>query len=380
MKNIALLFSILFIIGKSYSNPILTQNHANEDNTGKIRIVLINPDVFYLKSVVYMTNHGVINADNIEYLAVFYTKSEIKYSAAKNFVDENHIKFIKFKEIYGNLNINSIYKKNECTDDFKEVFNHSDGIIFFGGWDIPPVFYGQKTELTTGINTPNRHLFELSFLFHLLGGNQNNNFNNFLEEKPDFPVMGICLGMQTLNVATGGDLYQDIPSDIYGLKYVEDVIHLGPDQMHKNYNKLLYPEAEIDNHSFHRVKIINQEVRKKLKMKNGFNPMVASSHHQAVKNLGKNLEVAATSMDGKVIEMLIHKKYPNVIAPQFHPEFIYLHDPDSKKRKFSPDEKELLSEHEILLKNKSYQFNLDFWALFITSVKTFNQQTKLSRN
>ncbi|RUA07462.1 MAG: hypothetical protein DSY82_08030 [Flavobacteriia bacterium] len=376
MKKIALLFSILFIIGKSYSNPIVTENYTGEVNTEKIRIVLVDPDVFYLKSVVYMTNHDIINADNIEYLAVFYTKSEIKYSAAKNFVDENDIKFIKFKEIYGNLNIKSIYKKNECTNDFKEVFNNSDGIIFFGGWDIPPFFYGQKTELTTRINTPNRHLFELSFLFHLLGGNQNNNFNNFLEEKPNYPVMGICLGMQSLNVATGGDIYQDIPSDIYGLKYVEDVINLSPDQMHKNYNKLLYPEAEIDNHSFHHVKIINQKVRKKLKMKNGFNPMVASSHHQAVKNLGKNIEVAATSMDGKVIEMLIHKKYPNVIATQFHPEFIYLHDPDSKKRKFSPDEKELLSEHEILIKNKSYQFNLDFWALFIASVKTFNKQAK----
>lgn len=373
MKNIILLFSILFIIGKSYSTPIIPINHTDKDNTKKTKIVLINPDVFYLKSIAYMTKNGIINADNIEYLAVFYTKSEIKYSVAKNFVDENDIKFIKFREIYGNLNINSIYKMNECTDDFNDVFKNSDGIIFFGGWDIPPVYYGQKTQLTVGIKTPNRHLFELSFLFHLLGGNQNSGFNNFLEEKPNYPVMGICLGMQTMNVATGGDMYQDIPSDIYGLKYVEDVITLGNDQMHRNYNKHLYPEAEINNHSFHHVKIINKELRNKLKLKNEFNPMVASSHHQAVKNLGKNIEIAATSMDGKVIEMLIHKKYPNVIAPQFHPEFIYLHDPDSKKRKFHPDEKEMLTEHEILIKNNSYQFHLDFWELYIASVKTFEK-------
>ncbi|MEN8124681.1 MAG: gamma-glutamyl-gamma-aminobutyrate hydrolase family protein [Bacteroidota bacterium] len=373
MKKIILLFSILFIIGKSYSAPVINGNYTNEDNTKKTKIVLINPGVFYLESIVYMTNNGIINDENIEYLAVFYTKSEIKYSEAKNFVEKNNIKFIKFKEIYGNLDINNIYKKNECTDDFRDVFQNSDGIIFFGGWDIPSVYYGQKTELTVGIKTPNRHLFELSFLFHLLGGSQNDGFNNLLEKNPNYPVMGICLGMQTLNVATGGDMYQDIPSNIYGINYVEDVIDLGSDQMHRNYNKHLYPEAEINNHSFHHVKIINKELRKKLKLKNEFNPMVASSHHQAVKNLGKNIKVAATSMDGKVIEMIIHKKYPNVIAPQFHPEFIYLHDPDSKKRKFHPDEKEMLTEHEILVKNNSYQFHLDFWELFIKSVKTFDE-------
>ncbi len=377
MKKIILLFSILFIVGKSYSTPIIPVNYTDKDNTEKTKIVLINPDEFYLKSIAYMTKNGIINADNIEYLAVFYTKSEIKYSEAKIFVKENNIKCIKFKEIYGNLDINNIYTKNECTDDFRDVFKNSDGIIFFGGWDIPPVYYGQKTELTVGIKTPNRHLFELSFLFHLLGGNQNGGFNNFLEEKPNYPVLGICLGMQTINVATGGDMYQDIPSGIYGLKYVEDVITLGADQMHRNYNKHLYPEEEINNHSFHHVKIINKELRKKLKLKNGFNPVVASSHHQAVKNLGKGIIVAATSMDGKVIEMLIHKKYPNVIAPQFHPEFFYLHAPDSKKRKFHPDEKEMLSEHEILVKNKSYQFHLDFWELFIESVKTFDKSNAI---
>ena len=373
MKKITLLFSILFIIGKSYATPVIPNNYSDKDNTDKTKIVLINPDVFYLKSIAYMTKNDIIPADNIEYLAVFYTKSEIKYSEAKKFVKENNIKCIKFKEIYGNLDINNIYTKNECTDDFNDVFQNSDGIIFFGGWDIPPVYYGQKTQLTVGIKTPNRHLFELSFLFHLLGGSQNGGFNNFLEENPNYPVMGICLGMQTLNVATGGDMYQDIPSDIYGLNYVEDVINLGADQIHRNYNKHLYPEAEINNHSFHHVKIIHKELRKKLQLKNGFNPVVASSHHQAVKNLGKDIMVAATSMDGKVIEMLVHKKYPNVIAPQFHPEFFYLHDPDSKKRKNHPNEKEAVTEHEILVKNNSYQFHLDFWELFIKSVKTFEK-------
>lgn len=376
MKKLLILFSIFFIVGQLISKPINYGFQNTSSDIDKTVIVLINPGVFYLKSIVYMTKNGVINADNIEYVAVFYTKSEVKISEAKDFVKKNDIKNIKFREVYGNLNINNIYKENLCTDDFRDIFNTSDGIIFLGGWDIPPVYYGQKTELTVGINTPNRHLFELSFYFHLLGGNQNPNFKNYLEVKPDFPVLGICLGMQTMNVATGGDMYQDIPSDIYGLNYVEDVIKLGMDQMHRNYNKHLYPEEEINNHSFHHVKITDKNLRNKLKLKDGFNPITASSHHQAVKVLGKNMIVAGTSMDGKVVEAMLHQKYVNVLGTQFHPEFVYLHDPDSKRRKFNPDEKELLSEHEILVKNNSYQYHLDFWENFIKSVKIYSTNSK----
>ncbi len=364
MKRLLILFSVIFIVGTLHSST----TGEIPKNDSKKTIVLVNPGVFYLKSITYMTDNGIIPAKNIEYLAVFYTKSEVKISAAKAFVRQNNIDYIKFKEVYGDLDKNNIYKTNMCSQDFYDIFKSSDGIIFFGGWDIPPVFYGEKTELTVGIRTPNRHLFELSFLFHLLGGNQDLAYRAFLEEKPYYPVLGICLGMQTMNVATGGDMYQDIPADIYGIKYIEDILKLDPDQQHRNYNKNLYPLDEIDNHSFHHVNITNFDLRKKWKLPLKFNPLVASSHHQAVRVLGKDMVIAATSMDSKVVEALVHKKFPNVIGVQFHPEFYTLHDPDSKKIKFYPMEKELVTEHEILIKNKSYRFHLNFWASFIDSV------------
>ena len=363
MKRLFLL-SIFFIAGILYSQNKFETPKSESPKT----IVLVNPGVFYLKSIVYMTDNNIIPSDNIKYLAVFYTKSEVSISEAKNFVKQNNIDYIDFKEVYGNLNKNNIYKTNMCSQDFYDIFKSSDGIIFFGGWDIPPVFYGSKTELTVGIRTPNRHLFELSFLFHLLGGNQDLAYKGFLEEKPYYPVLGICLGMQTMNVATGGDMYQDIPSDIYGIKYIEDILKLNKDQQHRNYNKNLYPDTEIDNHSFHHIKITNYDLRKKWKIQAGFNPLVASSHHQAVRLLGKDMVIAATSMDNKVVEALVHKKFPNVIGVQFHPEFYTLHDPDSKKIKFNPLDNELMTEHEILIKNKSYRFHLDFWTSFINSV------------
>ncbi len=365
MKKIILSFLFFIILGTVNSIPIPQKDNPQPKTT----IVLINPGVFYLESIVYMTKHGIIKGDDIQYLAVFYSKSEVKYSEARDYVANNDIKCVKFREVYGDLNRDNIYKKNTCTDEFYDIFKNSDAIIFLGGWDIPPVYYGQKTELTVGIKTPNRHLFELSFIFHLLGGSQNPDFKNFLREKPDYSVLGICLGMQTMNVATGGDMYQDIPSDIYGLKYVEDVIALGTDQMHRNYHKHLYPEKEIDNHNFHRIKFIDKNLIEKLKIPDGFFPTVASSHHQAVHNLGMNMVVSATSMDGKVIETLTHKQYKNVIGVQFHPEFYTEHDPDSIKRKFSPEDKEILTEHEVLLKHKSYGFVLDFWSYFIESIK-----------
>ncbi len=365
MKKYIILFSLLFILGNAYSTG-LTDPQTSDNKT---TIVLINPGVFYLQSIVYMTKHDIIKGDSIEYLAVFYTKSEVKYSEARDWVKQNDVKCVKFREVYGDLNPDNIYERNSCTDDFYDIFKHSDAMIFLGGWDIPPVYYGQKTELTVGIKTPNRHLFELSFLFHLLGGRQNTIFQNFLKEKPDYPVLGICLGMQTMDVATGGDMYQDIPSDIYGLKYVEDVIAMGMDQMHRNYNKHLYPEKEIDNHSFHHIRFTNNKLIEKFNIPDEFTPVVVSSHHQAVHNLGLNMVVAATSLDGKVIEALVNDKYENVIGVQFHPEFYTEHDPDSIKRKFHPDDKEMMTEHEVLVKNNSYQFNLNFWNNFIKSVE-----------
>ena len=364
MKRLFLLLSFFFVVGAIHSQSTQTVSKGEDKKT----IVLVNPGVFYLKSIVYMTDNDIIPAKNIRYLAVFYTKSEVKLSAAKTYVKQNNIDYIQFQEVYGNLTKKNIYKTNMCSQGFYDIFKSSDGIIFFGGWDIPPVFYGEKTELTVGIRTPNRHLFELSFLFHLLGGNQDLAYRAFLEEKPYYSVVGICLGMQTMNVATGGDMYQDIPSDIYGIKYIEDILKLDQDQQHRNYNKNLYPEDEIDNHSFHHIKITNFELRKKWKLPLKFNPLVASSHHQAVRLLGKDMVIAATSMDGRVVETLVHKKFPNVLGVQFHPEFYTLHDPDSKKIKFYPAGKELMTEHEVLVKNKSYVFHKQFWKSFIDSI------------
>jgi len=356
---------LFIIVALAFSVAFTTANAQNEQQkTDKTRIVLVNPGVFYLKSLAYLTDNKIIDIKNLEYQAVFYTKAEISYDEAADYIKKNNIGYITLKKVEGDLNIHNLYKKNACSKSFKEIFKNSDGVIFLGGWDIPPVLYGQETSLLAGIKTPNRHYFELSFLYHLLG-REGSKHKPLLDKKPDYVVFGICLGMQSMSVATGGDMYQDIPSDIYGLKYVEDVLAMDKNNIHRSYWRNIDTDKTLDGHSFHKIKLIdNQFFTNQFGLKGDEQPTVVSSHHQAVKNIGKGFEVAATSIDGKVIEAIYHNKYPNVLGVQFHPEFYTLHDPDSKKMKLSPNDKELMSEYEMMKKAGSYWFHEKYWKYF----------------
>jgi len=352
---IVIAFSILF-------TDVYAQ--SKNENTGKTKIILVNPEVFYLKSLAYLTSNKIIDIKNLEYQAVFYTKNEISYDDAEKYINENNISYIKLKKVDGDLTKNNLFKENSCTKSFNDLFENSDGIIFLGGWDIPAVAFNQKTSLLAGIKTPNRHYFELSFLYHLLG-RENSKQKPLLKQKPDYVVFGICLGMQTMNVATGGDMYQDIPSDIYGLKYVEDVLALDKNKMHRNYWRNIDTDQDLNSHNFHKIKLVdNQFFKANFNLNKNSQPWVISSHHQAVNKIGKGFKVVATSLDGKVVEALHHEKYKNVFGVQFHPEFYTLHSEDSKKVKMNPNDKELMTEHEMLMKLGSYEFHVQYWKYF----------------
>ncbi|MBN1251778.1 MAG: gamma-glutamyl-gamma-aminobutyrate hydrolase family protein [Bacteroidales bacterium] len=365
MKKTLILLSILltFSFNFSFANIKI----ANLDTT---RIALVNPGVFYLKSLTFLSDNRYIDINRIQYQAVFYSKSEVSFEEAEQYITDNEIKNIKLFKIEGDLNQNNLYKENSCTKSFYEIFKNSDGIIFLGGWDLPPATYNQKTNLLTNIVTPNRHYFELSFLFHLLGGSQNQNHKAFLDENPNYVVSGICLGLQTMNVATGGDLYQDIPSEVYNLKYAEDVLNIDENNRHRNYWVNINKDSSIDNHSFHKIKLINNQLfTDRLKLKADYQPTVCSSHHQAIKNLSNRFKVAATSIDGKIIEAISHKKFKNVFGVQFHPEFYTLYDSESKKVKMKPSEETLMTEYEILEKHESFDFHVKYWEFFSSLFK-----------
>jgi putative glutamine amidotransferase len=331
----------------------------------KTRIILINPNLWYLKSFIYLVENKIIDIPNLELIAVVYARANHDFKNIKKFLRKNDYSYIHLQKIGGGLNQNNLFQKNSCSEHFYKIFKESDGILFLGGGDLQPSAYEQKTSLLTDIKDPYRHYFELSFLFHLLGGSQDEDFQPYLEEDPDYVVFGFCLGLQTMNVATGGSLYQDVPHEIYGLQYVEDVLNLEEDLQHRNYWRDLFSDDDLSGYNFYRIKLVkDQFFTEELKASPDEHSFVLSMHHQAIRDLGKGLEATATSLDGKVIEAIAHSKFKNVIGVQFHPELYHLYSPEEKKYKRTLDDAELLSDYDILKSKQSLNFHQKFWAHF----------------
>jgi putative glutamine amidotransferase len=159
-----------------------------------------------------------------------------------------------------------------------------DGLIVSGGKDIPPTLYGEQPHPQTDAMTEDRPLFEMQLV------------RRFLERNK--PVLGICYGCQLLNVAFGGSLIQDIPSQIgNGVKHRRD--------------------SPQEPHARHRVAIPeNSRLRKILGMSE---LEIVSSHHQAVKEPAAALKVVALAPDG-VIEAVEMEDVRFLIGVQWHPE------------------------------------------------------------
>lgn len=252
-----------------------------------------------------------------------------------------------------------IYRVNECTDVFTRLTKVSDGIIFTGGPDIPPSIYGDKTSLLTQITDPVRHYFEVSFMFHLIGGSKDTLFQPMLDAKSLMPVLGICLGMQTINVAAGGTLVQDIPFELYGVESVEDALIQQTNNLHRNYNANYALDDKLLWGNFHQINILDEPLKSFCNGK----PWVLSSHHQAVRLLGRNLKVIATSLDGRVIEAIRHTKYPNVIGVQFHPEPILLYN-DVEFLRFVPNQPSRLTYPGMYSGEAGEKFHQNLWSWF----------------
>jgi putative glutamine amidotransferase len=171
--------------------------------------------------------------------------------------------------------------------------------------------------------------------------------------------------MQTLNVATGGTMIQDIPSEVYNLEYVEDILLLDPNQIHHNYWKDLYSDQGLSSNQFHQIRFLpGQFWIRELKMKPDFQPLVYSNHHQALEKIGKGFVAGATSIDGNIIESIHHNTFQNVLGVQFHPENYLLYASDEKSFKRMPTDSVCRSHSDILDANQSLEFHQTFWRHF----------------
>ena len=161
-----------------------------------------------------------------------------------------------------------------------------------GGVDISPDYYHEKNTGKSRSICPLLDKSEKLLIEHAM--------------KKDIPILGICRGMQALNVFCGGSLIQDIPSEI------------GAAEIHS---------SENENAVFHNIQISKNSPLSKIM---GFGShRVNSYHHQAVKKLAKSLTAFAYSDDG-LIEGVYMKDKKFVWAVQWHPEFSYQSSEDSR--------------------------------------------------
>lgn len=170
------------------------------------------------------------------------------------------------------------------TDTVAELTELLDGILFSGGVDLDPHNYGEEPTKGLGQITPKRDEFEIDLC------------QKFFKLRK--PIFGICRGIQLINVALGGTLYQDIYSQCGNL--------------------LKHSQDAPTYHPTHRVFLHRDSLLHNLFQKDEI--LVNSFHHQAVKDLAPVLKAVAHSQDGiiEAVEKIDTESF--VLGVQWHPE------------------------------------------------------------
>jgi len=168
-----------------------------------------------------------------------------------------------------------------------------DGILFAGGEDVDPAFYGEDKKYESVKVNRARDEFEQGLLHSALGSR--------------LPILGICRGAQLINVDFGGTLYQDLAED-----FVPESEHQQAEAGRQR-SDLTHTVTVTEPDS-----LLHRAVQGSCR--------VNSLHHQAIKHLGRGLKVSAHSEDGLVEAVEAADDYPFLLAVQWHPEELTEHD------------------------------------------------------
>ena len=171
----------------------------------------------------------------------------------------------------------------------ENLLGELDGFVFQGGTDLAPKSYGENPIIAgKWLGDPYRDAYELGLMDYAIRHRK--------------PVLGICRGLQLINVYFGGTLYQDIAHQV-----PEAILHRDAGRYDQLTHKIdmvpgktlekIYPEKELDT--------------------------VNSVHHQGIKDLGKGLEVLARCREDGITEAIQANNLRGqlVIGVQWHPEF-----------------------------------------------------------
>ena len=166
-----------------------------------------------------------------------------------------------------------------------------DGLVLQGGTDIAPQMYGEEPLRPAWAGDSERDRYELELL------------KRFLNLKK--PVLGVCRGLQIINVALGGTLFQDTATQKPGAQ--------------------LHQDPAIYDENYHHIEILGESRLA------GLYPGITRAkvntlHHQAVNRLGRGLAVEAHSAEDGVIEAIRYEGPEYLVGVQWHPEFLHGRD------------------------------------------------------
>jgi putative glutamine amidotransferase len=173
-------------------------------------------------------------------------------------------------------------------EDPEKLLSRVDGLMLTGGGDVDPALYGETANATFTAAEDGRDAFEIALARAAV--------------KRGIPFLAICRGMQVLNVAMGGTLVQDIPSQVTGAlehSVPQPRFHIAHEVWVSKGSRLATLLADH--------------------MEDGETCHVNSRHHQSVKRVAAGFEVTATSPDG-VIEAMEKPDAAYCVAVQWHPE------------------------------------------------------------
>ena len=176
----------------------------------------------------------------------------------------------------------------EVSESPRKLVNELDGILLTGGGDVDPVLYGESRHETVEDAEPGRDEFEIDLATRAVAD--------------DVPLLAICRGAQVLNVAAGGTLVQDIPSQVS--------------------SDLSHTIQEPKNAVAHAVRVTPGS-RLERALGSSVDPShtcrVNSRHHQSVGKVGAGLLASAVAADG-VIEAIERGDNTFCLGVQWHPE------------------------------------------------------------
>ena len=174
------------------------------------------------------------------------------------------------------------------SEQIAQCLDRLDGLMLSGGNDVDPMIFGEAPAMGLGKVSPKRDKLEMRLIREAY--------------RRDMPIFAICRGLQSLNVALGGTLYQDLPTMYLSPESGPAILH--SQTAHERYaSHAISLGAGTPLHALYGTDTIK----------------VNSFHHQAIKALAPQLSVAARATDG-VVEAVYDAGKPFVLGVQWHPE------------------------------------------------------------